>query len=125
MSILSIAWYVSTSKEECSEIIQKAINNQYVKGCQGSSFPPTPYQSLSGYKIHSLLDLIITVRNCTITNTLYASLCSHSVINCLKLDMFSCCSIHCRWTHVLAVDTRGIEHKSAHSQPVAASTCDQ
>ena len=39
--------------------------------------------------------------------------------------MFSCCSIHCRWTHVLAVDTRGIEHKSAHSQPVAASTCDQ
>ena len=37
-------------------------------------------------------------------------LCSHSFINCLKLDMFSCYKIHCRWTHVLTVNTRGMKH---------------
>ena len=52
-------------------------------------------------------------------------LCSHSFINCLKLDMFSCCNLHCRWTHVLTVNTRGMKHKSAHTQLFAASACYQ
>ena len=52
-------------------------------------------------------------------------LCSHSFINCLKLDMFSFCNLHCRWTHVLTVNTRGMKHKSAHTQLFAASACYQ
>ena len=96
------------------------------------------FQALSWCEIHSLLVLVLTVLimmvkhhtsqehpstiDPSITNTL---LCSHSFINCLELDMFSCCNLHCRWTHVLTVKTRGMKHKFAHSQPVAASTCDQ
>ena len=99
---------------ESSEIILKAIYMSW--GAIALLFPVQHFHDMKFIQYWSsvfILPVLITIvkRHTSICiDHKQMMLCSHSFINCLKLDMFSCYKIHCRWTHVLTVNTRGMKH---------------